>query len=439
MKFNESSIQQAVVNRFEQRLENNLNFRLVSEDTWNIGTRQARVDIVIYENDYPVVVIEVKKQLSSFGDGEAQLLRLLSITNARMGIVTDNQTFKFYDRNEKDLGFQEINFDEIISKITNRIPVTFEDDIKRDILTIVKDAAANRIEDDMEFQNFLSNVTEDNIVFNETSGFQFSPEWVEHDLLKNLFGDFKETILCRYTSLNALFSMLKNTSIRMNGLMGMNDTSEVDYVDNYLKNYAKTLSNRSQGEIEEINRRFILSCSNEKNIDKLTWYRLYGDDGRGVCLVFSIEPSLNNRETMLHQVNYAKESGIHPVLDFLKDIMEEVEKLTNFKFKFKNLDIWRHFFKPHEYLVEDEIRLLYIKPNIIPNIPNNWIMTNSHSIINPYIDFTLTGVDLPIRLKEIYLGPKCPEQEANLVQLKAMIRESGYNIEVKPSSIQRYR
>ena len=78
-------------------------------------------------------------------------------------------------------------------------------------------------------------------------------------------------------------------------------------------------------------------------------------------------------------------------------------------------------------------------------------MTYTHSIFNPVIDFRINSKNFPIHLKTIVLGPKCPEQTTNFVQLEEMIRrkkkeikEISYdsnldNLNVELSEINHYR
>ena len=163
----------------------------------------------------------------------------------------------------------------------------------------------------------------------------------------------------------------------------------------------------------------------------MTLWRLYSDDAKGVCLVFDVKRNNLNNHVLLQKVKYANEDGKHKELDFLKQIKDDVESITGFKFVFKKIGYWKHFFKPHDYSIEEEVRLLIIDNDSLPKIKSDWVMTFTHSIINPIMDFRLNSKSFPIQLKEILLGPKCPEQETNLVQIQEMIRRKKTEITEK--------
>jgi hypothetical protein len=237
----------------------------------------------------------------------------------------------------------------------------------------------------------------------------------------------------------------------MNGLVGMNDKSEVNYVETYLNGVEKPLIKEHHNTIIAINNKYITSCSKVARKDDLTLWRLYSDDATGVCLVFDVKRNNLNNHVLLQKVKYANEEGKHKELDFLKQIKEDVESITGYKFEFRKIGYWKHFFKPYHYSIEEEVRLLIIDDNSLIKIKSDLVLTFSHSIINPIIDFRLNSKSFPIQLKEILLGPKCPEQETNLVQIQEMIRrkkreivEKSFdsnltNLKVELSKIKHYR
>jgi len=50
-------------------------------------------------------------------------------------------------------------------------------------------------------------------------------------------------------------------------------------------------------------------------------------------------------------------------------------------------------------------------------------MTYDDNIFNPFIDFKLNDIEFPLELREIVLGPNCPEKNLNKVQLEELIRQ----------------
>jgi hypothetical protein len=245
----------------------------------------------------------------------------------------------------------------------------------------------------------------------------------------------------RYTSLSSIFETAKNKTIRMNGLAGMNDTTEANYVDNYLKETDLNLHEELPQTIAAINKRFILCCT-ELNDELLQW-RLYGDDSKGVCIEFKINRNLliqrndlGKHDFYLGKVKYADSDHKHHELELIKEIIDEVRKTLHVEIRFTMLYVWKHFFKPYEYAYEKEVRLLYI---VRDKAKKKWLLTNSHTIINPFVEFTLSNKEFPLKISEIKLGSKLPERQLNRAQFKQFLTEQGLKIDVNHSEIKNYR
>ncbi len=213
--------------------------------------------------------------------------------------------------------------------------------------------------------------------------------------------------------------MLRYNSFRMNCLVGMNDPTEVNYVENYITGANRDYTQAPWQTVDAYNRRFISSCS--LMADNLTHWRLYAEDAKGVCLVLRIQEENLESKFLLKKINYGKRGNIHPELELIKRIIADLKNKLNINFEFRTLNTWKHFFKPYDYSIENEVRLLYVLNN--DDVKKGWILTKSHEILNPYIDFKLNGDGLPIELIEIVLGPKSPEKELNQKQLQQYIRE----------------
>ena len=359
----------------------------------------------------------------------------MHVTNARFGVVTDNEQFYLYDRKTKGLDFQNVTFEQLILAILKPEKVRFQKASKELVVKIFRDAANAYLTDNYEINElvnskfFLSKFEFNNdshtFIFKNKDGGIAS---FENQFFLKLFGEFKEKEISRYTSLSTLFSMLNYNSFRMSGIVGMNDKTEVNYVDTYLNGVEKPLVKQDFRTIMATNNRYITSCTDLVNKDNLTMWRLYAEDSAGVCLTFKTKLKNLNNHVLLQRVKYADKDGNHKELDFLKAIIHDVEELTGFQFEFRKLGYWKHFFKPFEYSIEDEIRLLVIDNDSIPKIKSDWVMTHSHSIFNPIIDFRLNSGDFPIQMVEIMLGPKCPEQETNKVQIEELIRRKKREI-----------
>ena len=268
----------------------------------------------------------------------------------------------------------------------------------------------------------------------------------ENQLFNILLEDVrKDQKIYRYAVLDTMFATINYQSIRMNGIAGMNDPSELDYADRYFDQQFSIFSDSQ--EMKAANRRFITCCSELE--DTLNQWRLYGDDCKGACLVFGIQQSDYSAGMRVKKISYGKKTGnnvFHPELELIKRLLAAVSRLTDQSLQFKSLGIWKHFFKPFEYTEEKEVRVLlvlsndnFIKGSMQP-IKKKWNLTNSHKIVAPYIQIPLQDEVLPIRLESITLGSKCPEKALNLVQLEIMLEENGLgNIKVNHSQISNYR
>lgn len=172
--------------------------------------------------------------------------------------------------------------------------------------------------------------------------------------------------------------------------------------------------------------------------DDLMQWRLYGDDAKGACIKFETKASLKSDQRFyLGKVKYANEQGEHPELLFIKDIIQHIRQQLFFDIKFILLYVWRHFFKPHEYDYEGEIRLVYIHEK--DDREKKWIIAEPYSIANPMVIFDLTTKEFPLKITEVMLGPKRPERQLNRAQLTQMLSEKGKNIDVTESARNVYR
>lgn len=437
----DSELEKQFYERLVNALGSNSELILKPLDKWKTSLLLRTFDLVVYKGINPLAVVEVKGRISTSKDRMAvatdQVRSALTITNARFGIVTDNEQFLLYDRNNHEQDFKEVQFDAIVGALRNPSKVRVQKKDKELVASIITSAIHKIFPKRPELIEHMSlRQLSINIEFDEdTHCYRFIEKQnlnsFENKFFQVLFGELTESIVCRYTSLSTVFAMLNNLSFRMSGLVGMNDKSEVNYVDTYLDGVEKPLAKLHPRSISAINNRYISSCASKMVEDNLTLWRLYGDDSKGVCLVFDIIDKNLNANILLQRVKYADESGTHAELELLRLIRTEIDRQTGFMFEFRKLAYWKHFFKPFEYSIEDEIRLLVIDDDSIPKIKNDWVMTYSHSIINPTMDFKLNSTVFPIQLRKIILGPKCPEQELNKVQIEEMIRRRNIGIKKK--------
>lgn len=89
--------------------------------------------------------------------------------------------------------------------------------------------------------------------------------------------------IAKYTSLETAAMILKSGKVRMMSVTAMNDKTEIGHLFSDInKNESEYLENKTK--ISFAQHRYITSFTNK--IDDLTMWRLYGDNGNGVCLIF---------------------------------------------------------------------------------------------------------------------------------------------------------
>lgn len=270
------------------------------------------------------------------------------------------------------------------------------------------------------------------------------PSDIEDVFFQNLLGNIKpQTRLLRYISLSALNRLITSNTQSMLSVVSMNDRSEIDYTEEYFKRVHKGNSSYWQT-IEEPLNTYILSCM-ENEHDELTMWRLYGDDTKGACLVYSIDPNLiNNTEYNLAPLSYADKDHKHRELNLVYDMMTrgiKINKGIKIKFVFKRWNIWKHFFKPYDYHIENEVRLLYRHNKATKG--KKWILSNLN-IFTPLIEFSSYKNEddkerLPLQIQKIILGPNFPESSLNKEILTRLMKENLSPIGVEQSTIDNYR
>ena len=347
-----------------------------------------------------------------------------SENNIRLFILSDGIKFFVIDRGIPNKT-GTLNFEELIQVLTQREEINVEEckiQIAKLINQIFIDSGFLFLKEigDAVFDQLLNALYYDELdqVFSFKNHSDINN--MENRLFRFLLNDAEPLKkIFRYTTFNTLFEMLTRNSFRMNCLIGMNDPTEVNYVENYITGINHDYTQAHWQSVDAHNRRFISSCSLLE--DNLTHWRLYGEDSKGICLVLRIHEENLESKFILKKINYGRQGNVHPELDLIKRIISELKDKLNIDFEFRTLSIWKHFFKPYDYAVEKEVRLLYILND--NSVQKGWLMTKNHGILNPYLDFKLNDDALPIELAEIVLGPKSPEKELNRKQLEQYIRE----------------
>jgi hypothetical protein len=397
-------------------------FEIHSNVRWRSSHKYVEFDIALFKKDIIYAVIEIKHKLSNqaMENAKRQIENALHLANCRFGIITDNKVFYLIDSAHLDRQYIKMDFVQIVDCL-----------IKPNVISQNRDGK-ERIKTALELffkqQDIILSIC-DNLNFDESQGFfSFSTIENEKSFFLLLMGELEmDKAVYRYTSLDTLFVMLNKGTYRLNGIVGMNDKSEIDYFDK------ECPIDNSGSSVRQLNETYLSSCSSLK--DDLTMWRLYGDDAKGVCLEFEMTPQEKRYNNfILAPVNYAKRRGEHTALKMIKALSEA-------NVRFAELSKWKHFFKPYDYSVEKEIRLMFLDNGRYDNGVTNrdWVKTWSHSIINPIVDFKLNASGFPLQLRKVIIGPKMPELDINKSQLEDLISAKGYYIKVENSEIDNYR
>lgn len=268
----------------------------------------------------------------------------------------------------------------------------------------------------------------------------YLPEKDENDFFKTLIGYYVGDKLCRFTSLRALFCTINYKKQRMNGIVSMNDKTEVDYVKTYICKKDKTLG--SLFSKDNFNDYYILSCCAGNRENDFTMLRLYADDAKGACVKYTIQNDYKSQNFYIGPISYANSKGENSKLDYICNILKK--KIQGKSVRFRNLGIWQRFFKPYEYKDEKEIRLLFynieqdegiVKPIIKPD----WDLNETYGIVFPHVEFNIEKAknEFPLVISSITLGPKTPEAEMNAKQLNFLLENNIKVIKPKNKEIVR--
>lgn len=277
---------------------------------------------------------------------------------------------------------------------------------------------------------------------NASGGTIMMSEKDEDEFFMALLGRYSKGHLCRYTSIDSLFTTLNKSSHAMCCPASMNDPSEGSYADSKLS-YKVNVS-RTEQAVESDNGCYILSCTDEEQEDDLTMWRLYADDAKGVCIQYEIDKEIKkNNCYFLAKVSYGERDGKHKALEFLNELM--AESLQNgWYFRLSRWYIWRYFFKSHVYKSENEVRLLYM-PGVNESVTKTWYKDSCNGLFNHLITFPISKGDntFPLKLSKILIGPNIKSFRQNIEQIAYMVKDkkidTADNFKVSGSAIRNYR
>ena len=407
---------------------------------------QRDTAVYITKEEIPIAVIEITSQNVWYADDEVQFMEDARNAGYSYGITycADWNEIKIQDLREsrkRESRYSPLSslydLEEVLSEDSSDNPTQL--DWKMGIQAIINDLRKNSSSLEL---NALLNIQKAHVTYDANTNQCYVDSEDERAFFQTIFIPYSEDYICRYTTFDALERILRDKKQSVCSVVCMNDETECYYADDYLRRHKKS-ETKMQQEIDykELNDCQISSCTHIQLVDNLSLWRLYADNGRGVCLKFKIDKKiLTEQGFYLYIVNYGNEKDSQWRLDLVADLQKL--QIMEYTFVFKNFHIWKHFFKPIHYRDEHEVRLLYFKNN---EDKFKWIKTRDSQILAPVIEFSIEkGKNkFPLVLSEIILGPKFPEAATNAEQIryyKALqeIEENG-DCPVTLSKIKGYR
>lgn len=282
--------------------------------------------------------------------------------------------------------------------------------------------------------------------------------WFKEDFEDKLFKNILRADGCcseyyRYINRSSLSKLLENGTIAMSSIISMNDMSEINYANNYIRARTNTDNIIKQVSIKPDNEDLVNTyiCSLSEEDDDLAMWYMYGEQCKGAELIFKVpnEEETNNGTLWLSKVSYADKDGHHEWLSYIANLLKS--EIGGRRLCLKRWHIWQHFFKPYYYRNEKEVRLLYFPNTLSGDLPpqQQWC-NNDQGVHFPLTIFLLNAnhttdkskgmLQFPLKLKTIKLGPLYPENQINASSWEVDLRQRWKtSIKFAISGIKDYR
>ena len=427
------SLEMDVYNKLRYYITDHLHLNLTYEHSMSAGRDMP--DILIYNGGLHIAAIDVKimAHLRGYEDAKARIRQIAFANNYLLAVVTNGEQFYVCDTSSSsDADFEEKSLEEFAAMLEDVKPLIDERERcvkhREDFIKAFTEAANECLQDNptanfkrnRNVVRFANGCRETDLIVIDGK-LQFFDVKKENEFFEQLVESFTDETVYRFTSLDSIFRTLESSQQSMCCLVGMNDRSEVNYADNYLnQSVVKTAYDKKKE-----NNYFILSCVEDDDNESLTMWRLYGDNTRGVRITY--EPQSMPDGFRFGKIYYGDSINHHAGLEFLKKVLST--KMGNVFFRFNHFDYWKHFFKPFDYAIEREVRLLYEKCSSNPPQIVKWIKIGEFSVLAPLAIFNAKAFSL--KIKEIRLGPNMKEQRTNMLQLKELCVENGFMSEAE--------
>lgn len=433
-----------------QRLESALGEEYACSPDPTLPVDNISTDIVIGYKHSVMIAVGVYTETDCFDKKSGYLQDVLLRTRCAVGFLFDeNFKYKFFVNENCSIRiYPDVTFKDIIDVIKNKSESIIVEPDKNKVRQIIFDVCekspcfATKDECTALLKSFCND-------FEYSFGSISLPEKLENEFMLSLLGTIDCAHLWRYTSLRSFFESLKDECHIMCCPISMNDAREGTYADSkmpWFRNYVK-----DEDYYNRKNNIFMLSCCDcqGKVEENLSMWRLYGDDSKGVCVKYAVDyEKIDNYQMYLAHVNYAHAIDAHPELEFLACLQNTAIE-NNWYFTLNKWHLWKYFFKPNEYAIENEVRLVFDHNHLDEDVFNpeiKWYMDKDNCIISRLAKFPTDQYpqcNFPLKISEIILGPNMPNADTNLEQIDYMVYNtiSGANIDfvVRKSQIDNYR
>lgn len=265
---------------------------------------------------------------------------------------------------------------------------------------------------------------------------EFSQSGEQRHSFYNVLDD---DVMYHYCSLDAFWGIVNSKCLWMTSAAYTNDSLEMDYINECVRNALKNASNDQDMRIEDIERKFswyksgvLLTapfiCCFSSSENNLSQWRLYADDCQGVAIAFNmvkLREWLNIRESIdISSSGYfggwVTYIGKGEECDFKKQIVGEIKSGSRFCIN----DITRYaknfFSKMDGFKDEHEIRIIYMPGyqlndektgyEYVPSLYNNEQLgfRLSGKRLIPYWKMPIVAFDNPedLAIDKLVLGPK---------------------------------
>lgn len=251
-------------------------------------------------------------------------------------------------------------------------------------------------------------------------------------------------IVYHYTSFNVLNSILKNNSVWLTGKHHLNDPDEGDIIFKLLDKYELDEGVKLDKFREDINvYDFFVNCMTTHG-DKLSQWRGYGDQGKGVSIGFNFnlikEHIKGSKEILLKKVEYIEKSTLCIPDEVLNSFNAAKKRCSS---PSSASDEYLHTIKKDQcslkydsYAEEDEYRLIYTtkeyKDKII--VGSREIGNKKYIEINGAIrEYYELEIEKKI-IEEICIGPKSRNQD--ICVMRRFLDSMGFShVKIKLSDL----